>query len=94
MAYEPRPIDTRSVSLPSELLELTERLAEHAHDVWARQRMSDGWTYGARRDDQTKRHPCLLPYAELPESEKEYDRQMTVQTLAAILSLGYEIRRR
>jgi len=91
VSYEPRPIDTSGVSLTPEVLELRELLAENAHDHWALQRMADGWTYGPQRDDDRKRHPCLVPYEELPESEKEYDRSTAIETLKAILSLGYRI---
>ncbi len=94
MAYRPEPIDTAGITLPEELLELTERLAEHAHDIWALRRLEEGWTYGPERDDAGKKHPCLVPYSELPESEKEYDRNAAMQTLKAIVALGYEIRRR
>ncbi len=91
--YQPRPIDTSAVSLPTELLALTERLAENAHDIWAQQRLAQGWTYGPQRDDATKQHPCLVPYADLPESEKEYDRRTAMETLKAIVALGYGIDR-
>jgi len=89
--YTPRPIDTSNVSLPAELLTLTERLAENAHDHWAAQRTRDGWTHGPARDDAVKTHPCLVPYADLPESEKEYDRKAVMETLEAIVSVGYRI---
>lgn len=91
MTYKPQPIDTSGVTLPEELLKLTERLAENAHDNWARQRIAEGWTYGPRRDDNAKEHPDLVPYRELPESEKEYDRRAAMETLKAILALGYRI---
>lgn len=89
MSYRPDPIDTSNIALPPELLELTERLAENAHDVWARQRIAEGWTYGPQRDDMAKKHPDLVPYGELPESEKEYDRSAAMETLKAIVALGY-----
>ncbi len=89
--YQPSPIDTSLVTLPPELIVLTERLAENAHDVWAAQRLKDGWTFGPARDDAKKRHPCLVPYADLPESEKEYDRQAAMETIKAIVTLGYRI---
>jgi hypothetical protein len=92
MRYLPAPIDTRAVTLPPELAALTERLAENTHDIWAAQRMKDGWRWGPQRDDQKKLHPCLVPYAELPEAEKEYDRVAAIGTLRAILALGYEIK--
>jgi ryanodine receptor 2 len=90
-SYQPRPIDTTGVSLPPQILELTERLAENAHDVWSLGRMGQGWVWGPRRDDATRQHPCLVPYAELPESEKDRDRDAALETLKAILALGYRI---
>lgn len=94
MSYTPKPIDTSAVELPPDLLELTEKLAENTHDLWALQRMQQGWTYGPQRDDAAKKHPDLVPYSELPESEKEYDRTTAMEALRAIMALGYEIRRR
>jgi ryanodine receptor 2 len=89
--YTPKPLDTSRVELPADLVELTERLAEHIHDTWAALRFSQGWVYGPERDDATKKHPCLVPYAELPEKEKEYDRQTALQSIKAVLYLGYRI---
>ena len=89
--YQPRPIDTDDVELDQSLLELTEILAEQVHDRWAKGRMDDGWTYGPQRDDANKKHPCLVPYSELPESEKEYDRATALTTLKLIRKLNYRI---
>jgi hypothetical protein len=91
MTYKPQPIDTSAVQLRPEILELTERLAENAHDIWAAQRLADGWTYGRQRDDAQKKHPCLVPYSDLPDSEKQYDRNAALETLKAIIALGYRI---
>ena len=93
MAYQPKPIDTDHVALTEEIREITERLAENAHDRWAQQRLSEGWTYGPSRDDERKKHPGLVPYSELSEGEKEYDRIAVLQTLKSIIALGYQIRR-
>ncbi len=93
-AYVPKPIDTSAVTLSPEVIQLTEQLAEHAHDIWARQRMADGWTYGPERSDSQKHHPCLVPYADLPDSEKQYDRNAALDTLRAIVALGYVVVRR
>src|SRR5438105_2391026 len=89
--YDPAPIDTSRVKLSGDILKLTEQLAEHNHDVWARQRLSEGWKYGPSRNDAAKEHPCLVPYADLPDSEKEYDRRTALLTLEAIVALGYRI---
>jgi hypothetical protein len=91
MDYEPRPIPTDAVQLADELLSLVERLAEHNHDVWACERRNQGWTYGAKRDDVLKRHPCLVSYGALSESEKEIDRATVVGVLKAVTALGYRI---
>jgi RyR domain len=91
MTYEPKPIDTSKVQLPEEILDLGERLAENAHDIYGRQRLADGWRYGPARNDTIKENPTLVPYKDLPESEKEYDRQIAMETLKAIIALGYRI---
>lgn len=92
MSYQPKPINTDKIELNDDLLALTERLAESTHDIWAQQRMADGWTYGPKRDDAVKKHPDLIPYADLPDGEKEYDRKTAMETLKAIIALGYEIK--
>lgn len=89
--YVPKPIDTSLIELPSEINLLTEKLAENTHDVWALGRLRDGWTYGETRDDAQKKHPCLVPYDQLPDSEKEYDRNTVLETLRAIYALGFRI---
>lgn len=89
--YKPNPKDTSGVVLPPDIMALAEKLAENAHDVWARRRMDEGWSFGPERDDRQKKHPCLVPYAELPESEKEYDRNAAMETIKLILLEGYQI---
>ena len=89
--YTPKPIDTKDVVLVPELLELTEQIAENVHENWAAGRLKEGWTYGEKRDDVKKTTPCLVPYDELPESEKEYDRNTAIETLKLIVALGYRI---
>lgn len=91
MEYEFKPVDTSKVHLPPALKKLTERLAENVHNVWARQRVAEGWRYGPERNDHSRQHPSLVPYEQLPESEKAYDRGTAVETLKMILALGYTI---
>jgi hypothetical protein len=91
VSYVPDPIKTEKITVTQDVIELTERLAENAHDVWAKQRINDGWKWGAKRDDAKKEHPCLVPYEMLPESEKQYDRNAAMETLKAIMALGYRI---
>lgn len=89
--YVPSPVDVAGVELPEELLPLVERLSKNVHEVWALNRMEQGWTYGEQRDDKLKKHPCLIPYEELPEVEKAYDRDTAMETLKLIVSLGFRI---
>ena len=91
MKYNPEPIDISKVELSKKILKLTETLARNTHDTWARKRMIEGWTYGPERNDKRRQHPCLVPYEELPDSEKEYDRRIAIQTLKVVIALGYRI---
>ena len=92
--YKPQPAALDGIELPDELKELTELMARNVHEVWAATRIAQGWTYGPERNDARKHHPCLVSYDELPESEREYDRNTSVETLKLILSLWFEIRKR
>lgn len=92
--YIPQPIDTADVALPAEMAELAEALAKNVHEVWSQTRMSQGWSYGEQRDDATKKHPCLVPYEQLTEEEKLYDRNTSQETLKLIMKLGFDIVRR
>ena len=89
--YVPNPVDNKDVKLPMELESLVEEMAKNVHEVWAQTRISQGWSFGEERNDATKKHPCLVPYEELSEEEKTYDRNTSVQTLKLILKLGFKI---
>ncbi len=89
--YVPAPIDVSDVDLPEELTPLVEVIAKNVHEVWARNRIDEGWTHADKRDDDKKHHPCLIPYEDLPESEKAYDRATAFGTLKLITKLGFKI---
>ena len=93
MPYTPKPVDTSGVHVTKELHEIVELLAKNTHDNWASLRMKEGWRYGPERNDPLKEHPCLVPYEELPESEKEHDRTVVRELVKTLLSLGFEIRK-
>ncbi len=92
-SYVPQPVNTSDIHLPEELNGLVEQMAKNVHDVWAQNRMEQGWTYGEERSDALKQHPCLIPYEELPEEEKMYDRESALGTLRLICKLGFKITR-
>ena len=89
--YTPTPVDTSDIILDSDFIDLIELMAENVHDLWAQQRISDGWKFGNTRNDAKKEHPCLVPYFQLSDSEKEYDRISAIETIKLILKLGYKI---
>lgn len=89
--YHPKLIDLKHVTLPDGFEELREAIAENAHDTWALERQSEGWTWGPKRDDSKLETPDMVPYAQLPESEKQYDRLMAEDTLKLLTALGYKI---
>ena len=89
--YQPKPIDTSDVIIPEDLLPLVEQIAKNVHEVWSLNRLKEGWVYGEKRDDEKKTTPCLVPYEELPEIEKEYDRQTAIATIKLAIKLGFKI---
>lgn len=93
-SYVPKPIDTSDVELPEEIIELFETVVHNVHDVWARGRSKEGWTYGEVKDEVKKTTPFLVPYEDLPESEKEYDRNTAMETLKMVMQLGFDIVKR
>lgn len=90
-SYFPTPVDTSDIQLSEELTQLLEAMAKNVHEIWAQERMSQGWTFGEKRNDTLKHHPCLVPYEDLPEEEKDYDRNTSIETLKLILKLGFKI---
>ena len=89
--YMPQSIDTSDVKLPEDFELLVEQISKNVHEVWAETRIKQGWTYGEQRNDELKTHPCLIPYEELTEEEKEYDRNTAIGTLKLIMKLGFKI---
>ena len=89
--YLPEPVDTSDVIVPEELMGLVEEMSRNVHEVWAKSRMDQGWSWGPQRDDELKTHPCLVSYEDLPEEEKEYDRNTSIGTLKLIMKLGFKI---
>ena len=89
--YTPSPADTTNIQLPEELIALAEAISKNVHEVWAQSRIKEGWTYGPVRDDAKRQTPCLVPYEQLPEEEKAYDRNTAFGTLKFIVSQGFEI---
>ena len=93
LTYSPRSVDTSDICLNEELNNLINFLAKNTHENWAKERIKEGWKYGLIRDDRKKEHPCLIPYEELPDSEKEHDIIAVRELLKTIILLGFRIER-
>ena len=89
--YIPHPIDTSDVEVGDDILALAEKLAENTHEVWAQGKLDEGWSYGEKLSREDKKHPLLIPYCELSESDKDYDRRTSLETLKLLIKLGYRI---
>ena len=89
--YVPDPINVDDVELPKEILDLAELISKNVHEVWSEMRLKEGWIYGEKRNDDLRTNPCLVPYEELPEEEKAYDRNTALETLRLIIKLGYRL---
>lgn len=89
--YCPNPIDVSAIELPETLISLKESIAKNVHETWAATRMAAGWKYGPERDDALKLHPDLVPYEDLPEEEKQFDRLTGENTIKFIIKMGYRI---
>ncbi|XP_019717005.1 ryanodine receptor 1b isoform X5 [Hippocampus comes] len=90
-SFTPCPVDTVQIVLPPHLERIREKLAENIHELWAITRIEQGWTYGILRDDNKKLHPCLLDFQSLPEPERNYNLQMSGETLKTLLALGCHV---
>lgn len=89
--YVPNPIDVSDINLPDDITSLAELISKNVHEVWAKMRLEEGWVYGEKRNDDLKTNPCIVPYEDLPEEEKAYDRNTALETLRLIIKLGYKL---
>lgn len=77
--------------LPEEYEAIREEVAASVHDAWTKEKIADGWKAADHRDAVQKLDDRLIPYNELPEEEKKYDRATAEAAIRALLSCGYEI---
>lgn len=46
---------------------------EQSHEDWLAEKRATGWVYGPAKDSVTKTHPCMVPYAKLPQEQRAKD---------------------
>ena len=94
MNYSPNPVDLTGIELSQELREDMEKVSKNIHETWGMERQKQGWSYGEVLDAEQKKHPCMIPYEKLPESEKDIDRATVEQTIKMLLFMGYTIEKK
>ncbi|XP_062134846.1 ryanodine receptor isoform X8 [Drosophila sulfurigaster albostrigata] len=87
--YKPAPLDLSAVTLTPKLEELVDQLAENTHNLWARERIQQGWTYGLNEDSENHRSPHLVPYSKVDEAIKKANRDTASETVRTLLVYGY-----
>nr|XP_036227360.1 ryanodine receptor isoform X21 [Bactrocera oleae] len=87
--YKPAPLDLNAVTLSPKLEELVDQLAENTHNLWARERIQQGWTYGLNEDSENHRSPHLVPYSKVDEAIKKANRDTASETVRTLLVYGY-----
>lgn len=92
--YKPNPKYIDSIIVPDEIIAYGEAIAKNIHERWSLERIREGWTYGEQYNYEEKKHPCLIPYELLSESEKDYDRNTSMATIKTLLSIGFEINKK
>uniref|UniRef100_A0A8K9WMV6 Ryanodine receptor 3 n=1 Tax=Oncorhynchus mykiss TaxID=8022 RepID=A0A8K9WMV6_ONCMY len=90
-SFIPTPVDTSQIVLPPHLDNVRDRLAENIHELWGMNKIELGWSYGKVRDDNKRQHPCLVDFTKLPETESNYNLQMSSETLKTLLALGCHV---
>ncbi|XP_061157949.1 LOW QUALITY PROTEIN: ryanodine receptor 3-like [Syngnathus typhle] len=89
--YKPSPLDLSDMKLTPGQELLVDKLAENAHNVWAKDRIKQGWTYGIQQDLKSKRNPRLVPYALLDERTKKSNRDSLREAIRTLIGYGYNV---
>ncbi|KAM6961301.1 ryanodine receptor 3 [Aplochiton taeniatus] len=90
-SFIPTPVETSQVVMPAFLDRVRDKLAENIHERWGMNKIELGWSYGKIRDDNKRHHPCLVDFSKLPDTEKNYNLQMSTETLKTLLALGCHV---
>ena len=48
-----------------------------SHENWLKFKEKHGWTYGPIKDEEKKKHPCFVPYDDLPPDQQIKDALFT-----------------
>ncbi|XP_061097426.1 ryanodine receptor 3-like isoform X2 [Conger conger] len=90
-SFIPVPVETSHIVMPPHLENVRDKLAENIHELWGMNKIELGWSYGKIRDDNKRQHPCLVDFSKLPDTERNYNTQMSTETLKTLLALGCHV---
>ncbi|PNI55288.1 RYR2 isoform 3 [Pan troglodytes] len=89
--YKPAPMDLSFIKLTPSQEAMVDKLAENAHNVWARDRIRQGWTYGIQQDVKNRRNPRLVPYTLLDDRTKKSNKDSLREAVRTLLGYGYNL---
>uniref|UniRef100_A0AA85JZA6 Ryanodine receptor n=1 Tax=Trichobilharzia regenti TaxID=157069 RepID=A0AA85JZA6_TRIRE len=89
--YKPQPLDLSQIRLSIRLETLVDQLAENTHNMWARDRIALGWTYGFVEDNSQKRSPHLVPFSEVDPIIQQSNKDTAIETVKTLLAYGYSL---
>ncbi|XP_046677460.1 LOW QUALITY PROTEIN: ryanodine receptor-like [Homalodisca vitripennis] len=89
--YKPAPLDLSAITLNPKMEELVDQLAENTHNLWAKERIQQHWTYGLNEDPDMLRSPHLVPYNKVDEAIKKANRDTASETVRTLLVYGYNL---
>ena len=85
--YNPQPVDMTNLTLSRDMQNMADRLAENAHDIWAKRKKDELEASGGGV------HPQMVPYDMLTEKEKRKDRLRSVELIKYLQFMGYNLSR-
>ena len=72
---------------------LLQQMASQEHERWCRERWLSGWVFNSQRNDAEQRHDKLVPYKQLSDEVREFDRATVTELPGLLGALGISLRR-
>ncbi|KAL4003146.1 RIH domain family protein [Acanthocheilonema viteae] len=88
--FKPKPLDSHEIVLDDNMFPLIDALAKNTHNVWAREKIRRGWTFGLNEFVNTsqKRSPHLVPYEVVDQRIKEANRESATEFIKTLQLFG------
>ncbi|KAK6101668.1 RIH domain family protein [Brugia pahangi] len=88
--FKPQPLDCHEIVLDDNMFSLIDALAKNTHNVWAREKIRRGWTFGLNEfvNISQKRSPHLVPYEVVDQRIKEANRESATEFIKTLQLFG------